>query len=228
MRIQTILSLSSMLLFFACQKESKHHSNATLETTFESKIQFLHASPGTAGIKLWQDQKSLLSVGRYYKGNTYYFPIKAGTSTIELKDSKSDFFLSSLSANFEPGAQYSLIACDSFSRITPFLIKDNPLTVIEDKAQVRIVNVLSSGESIDLTLNENKLFNNISYLSGSDYLYLDAGEFQCQILKSLGSKSLTPKFTYVFDAGKTYTIYVNGFSYLTGASGTDAIVLVNI
>jgi hypothetical protein len=218
-------------LFIACNKKNtsvnNNHSVEPAESVKESNIQLIHASPGTAGIKLWQDEKSLLPVGRYYKSNTCYFPIKSGNTKLELKDSKSDKLLSSISPDLIPGALYSLFVCDSPSRITTVLLPDNPLPVRSDKAQIRIVNVMSSGEPIDLLLNDNKIFNSVFYKGGSGYTYIDPGAFQCQIGNSNNGKALTPKFSYSFDSGVTYTIFANGFSFLTGAAGTDAIVIVN-
>jgi hypothetical protein len=198
------------------------------ETTGESKIQVVHAAPGTSGIKLWQNGSTAQDVGRYYKSNTHYFPIQAGYTKLDIKRSSNNIPLTSLSTTLVPGAHYSLFVCDSPSRLTPVLVQDQPLPMREDKAQLRIVNLLSSGESIDLMLNEDAFFKNVVYKGASSYVYVEPGAIKFMLRQSGSMKSLIPNLEYWLDAGSIYTIYVNGFSYLTGAAGTDAILMANL
>ena len=101
-----------------------------------SKIQLIHAAPGTAGIKLWQNNATELSVGRYYKSFTQYFPIQSGSTQFDLKRSSTNMLLNSFPAVIKEGSLYSLFICDSPSRLTPVLIYDNPLPTKSDLAQI--------------------------------------------------------------------------------------------
>jgi hypothetical protein len=223
--IHLVLLISCLLGFISCSKNSAHPE--TVEES-DTRIQLIHASPGTAGIKLWQDNTFFQAVGYYYKSNSYYFPLASGPCELAIRHSKTDALLTSVSANLQQGARYSLFVCDSPSRITPVLVMDSPLPVRSDKAQIRLVNILSSGESLNLLLNNENKISALAYKNASNYQYIDPGVISCQILNSSNANALTPSFVYAFDAGKTYTIYVNGFSFLTGAAGTDAIIVVNI
>ena len=144
--------LGTILFLNACIKTT-HVSNPTvhsgLPVSQESFIQLIHASPGTPGIKLWQNQKTFQTVGNYYKSNTQYFPIQSGETALEIKRSSNGLLLATIPASLKAGQYYSLFACDSPSRFTPVLISDNPQPLKEDKTQIRLVNIMSSGEPID-------------------------------------------------------------------------------
>ena len=193
-----------------------------------SKIQLIHAAPGTAGIKLWQNNATELSVGRYYKSFTQYFPIQSGSTQFDLKRSSTNMLLNSFPAVIKEGSLYSLFICDSPSRLTPVLIYDNPLPTKSDLAQIRFVNILSSGESLDCVIKQNTLFKGIDYKNASEYMYTSPGVVTATVKISASGKTLLSDIIYSLDAGKNYTIFVNGFSSLTGASGPDALIMTNL
>ena len=108
------------------------------------------------------------------------------------------------------------------------LIYDNPLPTKSDLAQIRFVNILSSGESLDCSIKQNPLFNGIAYKSASEYMYTSPGVVTATVKISASGKTLLSDIIYSLDAGKNYTIFVNGFSSLTGASGPDALIMTNL
>jgi hypothetical protein len=200
----------------------------TKEDTQTPRIQLIHASPGTAGIKLWQNNATSFTTGYYYKSFTQYFPIEAGNTQLEIKRSSNKNLLLSFPATINESTLYSLFICDSLSRITPVLISDKPLPKQSDKAQIRFVNILSSGEPLNFVLQQNNLFQDVTYKNASDYVYVDPGVVQCAVTYANSGNSLISNITYALDAGKNYTVFVNGFSFLTGPSGADALIMTNL
>lgn len=228
--MRNVLFGFSIICLLSCTRNTIiiQNSDQIVEDPRSSKIQLIHASPGTAGIKLWQNNTTQQSVGNYYKSFTQYFPIQTGGTQLNIKRSSTNMLLNSFPADIKEGSLYSLFVCDSPSRITPVLLSDKPLPTKFDRAQIRFVNILSSGESLDLLLNQNTLFKKIAYKNASVYAYVGSGVINCSIKINENGKNLISNITYSLDAGKNYTIFVNGFSSLTGASGADAILMTNL
>lgn len=226
-----LLFVLSMICLLSCTRNTIIIQNSEQnieEDPRSSKIQLIHASPGTAGIKLWQNNATELSVGRYYKSFTQYFPIKTGSTQFDIKRSSTNMLLNSFPAVIKEGSLYSLFVCDSPSRITPVLIYDNPLPTKSDQAQIRFVNILSSGESLDCVIKQNTVFKGIDYKNASEYIYTSPGVLTASVKISASGKTLLSDILFSLDAGKNYTIFVNGFSSLTGASGADALIMTNL
>jgi hypothetical protein len=228
--MRNLLFIFSLISLLSCTKNTNITQNPKqIEVDSRtSKIQLIHASPGTAGIKLWQNNATELLVGRYYKSFTQYFPIQAGNTQFNLKRSSTNMLLNSFPAVIKEGSLYSLFVCDSPARLTPVLIYDNPLPTKSDQAQIRFVNILSSGESLDCVIKQTTFFKGIDYKNASEYMYTSPGLLTASVKLSASGKTLLPDILFSLDAGKNYTIFVNGFSYLTGASGADALIMTNL
>jgi hypothetical protein len=228
--MRNLLFIFSLISLLSCTKNTNIAQNPKqIEVDSRaSKIQLIHASPGTAGIKLWQNNATELLVGRYYKSFTQYFPIQAGNTQFNLKRSSTNMLLNSFPAVIKEGSLYSLFVCDSPARLTPVLIHDNPLPTKSDQAQIRFVNILSSGESLDCVIKQTTFFKGIDYKNASEYMYTSPGLLTASVKLSDSGKTLLSDILFSLDAGKNYTIFVNGFSYLTGASGADALIMTNL
>lgn len=230
MYLRNLLAIFCMFCSFSCTRNTiiVQHPQQSEEDVRISKIQVIHASPGTPGVKLWQNNTTQQSVGFYYKSFSQYFPIQSGNTQLNIKRSSTNMLLNSFPATIQEGALYSLFVCDSPSRITPVLITDNPLPNIAEQSQIRFVNILSSGEQLDFITQQNNLFTGIAYKNASEYVYVNPGVLNCSVKLTGSGKTLLSNIVYSLDAGKNYTVFVNGFSSLTGASGADAIIMPNL
>lgn len=230
MKTNYLLLLIATIGFYSCTRQTIIIQNPSQieDEPVVSKLQVVHASPGTTGVKLWQNDMTQQAVGYYYKSFSQYLPITDGNTTLEIKRSKTNELLTSIPATIKKGGLYTLFVCDSLARITPVLISDNPLPVRSDKAQIRFVNILSSGEQLDFIVQQNTLFNGVTYKGASGYTYIDPGVINCSVKQTANGQVLISNIIYALDAGKNYTVFVNGFSSLSGTSGADALIMTNL
>jgi hypothetical protein len=226
-RIKNYITLLSLLvLSYGCTKTMSSGSKNNL---FEkpAQIQLIHASPERAGIKIWVNDSTMQAVGNYYKSNTHYMDIPKGYSKFELKLSKTEVLLFSDYIDILPGAKYSIFASDSQKHFTAFLTKDDQLPVQENMAQLRIVNILSTNESIEVELDDSFLFEDIKFKSTSSYQYFAPGQKNLSIRNSRSSSFIIKNVLVYLDPGVIYTLYVNGFTNQIGTYAPDAILVVN-
>lgn len=223
-----ILGLLSILIihFSACTKQTTC-TKAPIPENKPGYVQLIHACPALPGIKLWQGESSLQSVGNYYKSNTHYIPVNSGPVAFSVKRSANNLLLASYENQLTPNKYYSLFAtCDSLYNFIPLLIPDNPLPNDDSKAQLRIVNILSTAESIEVSSSDQTL-ELLDARQGSPYKYYHPGQLTLSVKNSRTSSVILKNVLLSLDAGRNYTLYINGFTKQTGAFGADAILMVN-
>jgi hypothetical protein len=144
--------IACLLLLVSCNKKpATTQESVSLESA--SSIQFVHAATNTIGLRMWFDDVPVQPVGNYYKSNSHYTPIAVGDRKLDIKFAKSNEQLFTLHTNIKKNQKYSLFACDSVGVFKGLLLTDNPLPNNADMAQLRIVNVLSTNEKINATIN---------------------------------------------------------------------------
>ncbi len=223
-----ILGLLSILIihFSACTKQTTC-TKAPIPENKPGYVQLIHACPALPGIKLWQGESSLQSVGNYYKSNTHYIPVNSGPVAFGVKRSANNLLLASYDNQLIANKYYSLFAtCDSLYNFIPLLIPDNPLPNDDSKAQLRIVNILSTAESIEVSSSDQTL-ELLDARQGSPYKYYHPGQHTLTVKNSRTSSVILKNVLLSLDAGRNYTVYINGFTKQTGAFGADAILMVN-
>lgn len=94
-------------------------------------------------------------------------------------------------------------------------------------AQLRIVNTLSTNESISLESDNTLIFYDIKYKKASSYQYLNPGSKTFTIRNSQTNAALLEHVLTYVDPGVVYTLYVNGFTNRRGTYAPDAILVVN-
>lgn len=135
--------------------------------------------------------------------------------------------LASYDNQLKPNEYYSLFAtCDSLYNFIPLLIQDKPLPNDASKAQLRIVNILSTAESIEVTLS-NQRVEQLNNRQNSPYRYYAPGQLTLSVRNSRNQSVILKNVLLPLDAGRNYTLYINGFSNQTDAFGADAILMVN-
>ena len=194
-----------------------------------SKIQLIHAAPNTKGIKIWIDDTTTFQVGYYFKSNTAYLDILPGNRKVEIKRSKTVETLYTINQDILPQTKYSIFALDSQNTFTGLLIKDEPLPIDQKKAQLRIVNLLSTNETIITEFDNTNLFNPINFKSASPYEYVTPGVRFVSFYKDNNQKSKILEHVLInLDPGAVYTLYINGFTNAIGTYAPDAILVVNL
>ncbi|HOZ52344.1 MAG TPA: DUF4397 domain-containing protein [Chitinophagaceae bacterium] len=229
-KFQYILIFILSILLFSCSKSKLQNSNTTNienSTNENSQVQLIHASPGIIGIKMWYDDNMLQEVGNYYKSNSHYLNIPSGKRKLDLKLSKSNDLLFSISRELKPNSKYSYFATDTKGKFTGLLVQDDILPLNPDKAQLRIVNILSNDENIDLNFENGIKITNIKEKSATNYQYFEKGSFNLSITNSIDKSTIIKNVLIYLDPGVVYTLYVNGFTNKTGSMGADAILVVN-
>jgi len=218
-----------LLLFFlfsSCTKTNVVNDRNDV-TKKPSYIQLVHASPEVSGITLWLNDSTQQLIGQFYKSNAQYRQTPVGPTKVELKLSLEVKTLFSTYEEILPGTKYSIYASDSQKNFTAFITKDQPLPFKKDKAQVRIVNSLSTNEPISLESENALLFSDIKYKKASPYQYVNPGSKTFTIRNTQTNAIILENILKYADPGVTYTLYVNGFTNRTGTYAPDAILVVN-
>ena len=218
---------SILLSLNACEK-SKTSCYVNYNTQSISQIQLVHAAHNTKGIRIWIDDSTMQQVGNYFKSNTHYMNVTPGNRKVDIKLSKTNEVLSSMQQEILPGKKYSLYALDSQNKFTSLLIPDERLPDDEKRAQLRIVNILSTNEIIKVEMDKMKIFNPLNFKSATAYQYFTPGEKRISIYNDNDKESkILDNVLIYLDPGVVYTLYINGFANAVGTYGPDAILVVN-
>jgi hypothetical protein len=216
-----------MLTAISCHKKSEVPTQ-TNNANSNAKIQFVHTAPNTIGLKMWFDNFTLQEVGNYYKSNSHYIDLAPGERRLAIKYAKTDEQLFSTNATIDAGQHYSLYACDSQGKFTGALFTDKALPTNAEKAQLRIVNVLSTTEPIHAFMNDNLIFNNVDFKTATEYKYFTPGEKLVTIQNGgRANEKMLENILVYLDPGVIYTLFINGYTNKVGTYAPDAILVVN-
>jgi hypothetical protein len=225
--LQTLVNVLILALILSSCTKTTIVINKNDVAKKSSYIQLVHASPNVKGITIWLNDSTQQKIGQYYKSNAHYIQIPVGLTKVEIKLSREEKTLFSSYEEILPATKYSIYASDSQKNFSAFITIDEPLPIKENLAQLRIVNCLSTNESIDVELENAVNFSETKFKNASPYQYVEPGSKNLKIRNSTKNTNILQNILIYLDPGVVYTLYVNGFTNQTGTYAPDAILVVN-
>ena len=112
---------------------------------------------------------------------------------------------------------YSIFACNSILQMQQLTVSNNNSLPEAGKCHVRFVNLLPNAGSVRLTLGGQKFFDNIPYLTASDYVLVNPDTLLAEARKTDGT-FLTTDHGKIYEDSTRVTLVLSGF--LGGATAT--------
>ncbi|WP_375444174.1 DUF4397 domain-containing protein [uncultured Fibrella sp.] len=220
------------LLLTACGTKSDILSNQIPATG--ARVKFVHAVVDGPVINVFANDTKLNGTSIAY-GTTFpteYAAIAPGQTTLKVSTVASgtvaEATVLTAPVALEADKYYSVVAAGTATAPVGFLVDDDQTVPNPKKNYIRVLNLLSSGQAVDLAIGTGTpLLTNVPYKGVSAYTEIDpnaaASPYSFQI-RNTGATTLigTALSFNTLDQGRKYTLVVRG---AVGRTGTAAPTL---
>lgn len=192
-----------------------------------ARVLVVHASPDAPNVDLLVDN-ALKGSGLAYPNNTGYLSVTPGTRNVKVNVAGTSTTVINANLDLVNGANYTVFAADSVSKIGPVVLTDNLATPASGKAHVRFVHLSPNAPAVDVGVTGGGVvFGNKTFKQFTDFTPLDAGTYNLEVRLAGTSTVVLPLPGITLTAGKIYTVFAKGFVSGTGAQALGAQIIVN-
>ena len=236
--MKNLLSLLALTLFASApllaqpaEKPAKKPATAkkTVTTGGTAHIRFLHAAPGAPSVDIYAREGEKIKTGLAYKGMTDYTEVKSGKMKLKITAANKMEALIEDAATLTKDKWYTIAAC--MDKATPMLMlinessgKDYP-----DKARVRVVNLVSGSDGIEVTKPSTRTEDgNANFLSKPVLFGKSASKTVKPMTETIrfrdaAGKVMAEILEMKLEEGERYTAFVIGKSDGTGAEKVEVV-----
>ncbi len=193
----------------------------------QARVMAVHASPNAPGVDLLVDGV-VAGSGLSFPNNTAYLNVAGGTRNVKVNVTGTSTTVIDANVPVVGGSNYTVIACDSVSKIGAIVLTDNLAAPATGKAHVRFVHLSPNAPAVDVAVAGGPVvFANTSFKGFTAFTPVDAGTYDFEVrLAGTGTVAL-PVNGVTLTAGKIYTVFARGFAGGSGAQALGAQIIVN-
>ena len=232
-RAITILSAGVLtLLLNACGPTNDVLSNQVPATG--ARVKFVHAVVDGPAVNVYANEAKLNGTSLTY-GNSFpteYSVLTPGQTNLRVTSVASgtvaETTILTAPASLTDNSYYSVVATGTAAAPVGFLVSDDQSVLNPAKNYIRVLNLLTTGQSVDFAIGTGSpLVSNVPYKGVSDYVPIDpnaaASPYSFQI-RNTGTTTLigTALSFNTLNQGRKYTLVIRG---AVGRTGTAAPTL---
>ena len=185
--------LAAAVLAAGCSDDD---SNTGPAPTAEAGVRVVHASPDAPSVDVLVDDAQVLSAVPYL-GSSSYLEVPAGTRNVKVNAAGTTTTVIDADLPLAEGTDYTIIAADLVSQITPFVLEDDRTAPAAGNVKVRAVHGAPSAPAVDIYVTApgadltaaTPALTNVPFGAASDYLTVPAGDYQVRVTPA-GSKTV--------------------------------------
>ncbi len=202
-------------------------NNNPVAPAVQARVMAVHASPNAPGVDLLVDGV-VAGTGLAFPNNTAYLNVAGGTRNVKVNVTGTSTTVIDANVPVVGGSNYTVIACDSVSKIGAIVLTDNLAAPAAGKAHVRFVHLSPNAPAVDVAVAGGPVvFANTSFKGFTAFTPVDAGTYDFEVrLAGTGTVAL-PVNGVTLTAGKIYTVFAKGFAGGSGAQALGAQIIVN-
>jgi hypothetical protein len=220
-------SMVTLAMFAALALASCNKKSNPVAPTPQANVMVVHASPNAPGVDLLVDN-TIAGTNLTYPSNTAYLGVNSGTRNIKVNVTGTSTTAINANLALTSGANYSVFACDSVTKISPVVLTDDLTSPASGKAHVRFVHLSPNAPAVDVAVTSGPvLFANKTFKGFSAFTPVAAGTYDLEVRLAGTPTVVLPLPGVVLTAGKIYTVFAKGFVGGTGAQALGAQVIVN-
>lgn len=199
-----------------------------LETVPVAYVSFYHGSPKISSLQIEVDHRpyntntfdysTYFDYGRFYTGDRN-FSFKIGNAANSLLDTL---------VKFEADKAYSFFISEEEDGFLPLLVEDDLDSPAAGKALIRLVHLSPDAPEVTLQIGEDeqKLFENQGYREVSDFVEVEAGRLNLNLVAAAGSEPLVSATNVNVREGRIYTLVVRGYKDNSNTANSLSLQLV--
>lgn len=174
-----------------------------------SLIRILHAVPGGEDVDIYLNGNPLFNELDFTKFTPYVY-IPKGTYTIEVfeEDTKINPILQEkITVEAQELVTVAIIIDEGKIKLLP--IKEDMEIAEGNKSKVRFVHLVSKGRTVNILMDNEKIFTDVSYKDVTEYKELDPKLYDVAV-ESVDSKQLIRRLRINVNPNRIYTFYAIG------------------
>ncbi len=193
----------------------------------QARVMAVHASPNAPAVDLLVDGV-VAGTGLAFPNNTAYLNVAGGTRNVKVNVTGTSTTVIEANVPVVGGSNYTVIACDSVSKIGAIVLTDNLAVPATGKAHVRFVHLSPNAPAVDVAVaGGSVVFANTVFKGFTAFTPVNAGTYDFEVrLAGTGTVAL-PVNDVTLTAGKIYTVFARGFAGGSGAQALGAQIIVN-
>src|SRR5690606_7635340 len=199
-----------------------------LEPVPVAYVSFYHGSPKISSLQIEVDHRpyntntfdysTYFDYGRFYTGDRN-FSFKIGNAANSLLDTL---------VKFEADKAYSFFISEEEDGFLPLLVEDDLDSPATGEALIRLVHLSPDAPEVTLLTGEDEeeLFENQGYREVSDFVEVEAGRLNLNLVAAAGSESLVSATNVNVREGRIYTLVVRGYKENSNTANSLSLQLV--
>ncbi|MGC4057466.1 MAG: DUF4397 domain-containing protein [Chitinophagaceae bacterium] len=227
LKMAAMAVLSCSALFWSCKKDEAPKQYA--------KLNVFNMSPDAPGFNVQSDSTIVGPYVLLYGANTGYFNIEAGNRNLLMTTYRldsTDTVAYRIPANLAVNQSFSLFLVDSFSKKSSLLVNDKLDSLSKTRAHLRFINLCPDTlRRADLVMaaDSSTIFGNMFFRDVTSFREMMPGDYKWKVRYMLGDMDTMwldiP--LKVMNAGKAYTVILQGFIDGTGKQALQTQVATN-
>lgn len=218
------LGLIAALGLTSCDNDSNANPVAPAP---QARVMVVHASPDAPGVDLLVDG-TVAKSGLAFPSSTAYLGVAAGTRNVKVNVAGTSTTVINANLALSAGANYSVFASDSVSKIGALVLTDDLTAPAAGQAHVRFVHLSPNAPAVDVAVTSGPvLFANKSFKGYSAFTPVTAGTYNLEARLAGTSTVVLPLPGITLAAGKIYTVFARGFVGGAGAQALGAQIIAN-
>jgi hypothetical protein len=192
-------------------------------------VSLYNASPNSPGLSIVVDQRVINNYSFDYADHTGYLRFFTGDRKVAFGPYGASNVIADTTVRFEDGKAYSVFVVDNYNQPDVLVLSDETPTPASGKAKVRFLNLSPDAPDVNLAVtgNETPLFSGQSFKETSEFMEVDAKEYDFQVKLASGNNDVLLSVPdAVLQEGWTYTILVRGFQ--TPPAGSNSVLSADI
>lgn len=222
-----LIAIAIVVISFATFAGCSDDEAVTPAPAASARVLVIHASPDAPGVDLLVDNV-VAGTNLTFPGNTGYLNVTSGTRNIKVNVTGTATSVINQNLPIAAGVNYTAIAADSVSRLTPLVLVDNLSAPAAGKAHVRLIHLSPNADSVDVAVQGGGVvFGNIGFKGYTQFTPLDAGTYDLEVRLAGTSTVVLSLPGIALQAGKIYTVFAKGFVGGIGVQALGAEIIVN-
>lgn len=197
--------------------------------TLSPRVMVVHMSPDAPEVDILVDDKIISSLaGLAYPNNSGYLVEAAGARNFKLNLTGTSTTVLDTTLALVQGNSYTVVACDSASKVAGVILVDDLKAPAAGKAHVRFAHFSPNAPAVDVAVQGGAVvFANQSFKQFTDFTPLDAGSYDLEVRLAGEATVVLTLNGVALQEGKIYTVLAKGFVGGAGTQELGAEIIVN-
>jgi hypothetical protein len=213
-RLLSVVSVLVLALTMAVPTMADNHG---------PRVRAVHASPDAPAVDVWVDG-AVAFENAPFKGITPYAELSQGMHNVQVVPTgATEPVVIEADLDLQNNTDYTIVALNSLENIEPLVLVDNNALPAAGKAHVRFVHASPDAPAVDIVVAGGgpTLFGGIPFKGVGDYLPVDAGTYDLEVLVSGTDNVALSVPGLTLQEGTVYTVFAMGL-----AGGEPALTAV--